>query len=150
MRNFMGKERHKAIPAVYLIVLKEGKALLSLRQNTGYCDGMYGLISGHVEKDESIVNAMIREAKEESGISIEKSNLEFATVMYRKTDDWRVDFFFHLINFNGKFKNLEPQKCAGLNFFDLKDLPENIIPHVKEALENFISKTSFSEHGFLN
>lgn len=146
----MVKERHKAIPAVYLIVIKEGRALLSLRKNTGYCDGMYGLISGHVEKDESIVNAMIREAKEESGIIIESSNLAFSSVMYRKTDDWRVDFFFNLINFDGEFKNLEPQKCAGLKFFDLKNLPENIIPHVEEALKNSINKTSFSEHGFLN
>ena len=39
--------------------------LLALRKNTGYNDGEYELPGGHVDAGEDIINAMIREAKED-------------------------------------------------------------------------------------
>ncbi len=68
------QKRTGAKIAVYLILKREEETLLLLRQNTGYMDGFYGLVSGHVENDESAVTAMIREAHEESGITIKEEN----------------------------------------------------------------------------
>ena len=48
--------------AVYLIVKNGDNLLLSLREGTGYMDGYYGLVSGHVEKGEPAKYACIREA----------------------------------------------------------------------------------------
>ena len=63
------KERVKIFVNVHLVLLKEGRILLSLRQNTGYEDGRYGLVSGHLEEGESITQGMKREVKEEIGIT---------------------------------------------------------------------------------
>lgn len=42
------KERFKVVPAVYL-VLRRGEGVLLLRRaNTGYQDGKYSLIAGHL------------------------------------------------------------------------------------------------------
>ncbi|MGL4539936.1 MAG: NUDIX domain-containing protein [Candidatus Rhabdochlamydia sp.] len=69
---------------VYLIVKKKNAILLSLRQNTGYYDGSYGLVSGHVEEEESAINALIREAKEEAGIQLFSSQIKPIHIMHRK------------------------------------------------------------------
>ena len=68
--------------------------LLQLRQNTGYMDNMYDFAcSGHVEKGEPYAQALIREAKEEIGISIEEKDLVFLAVNhYYQTDYLHVIF----------------------------------------------------------
>lgn len=143
----MKKERLKAILAVYLIVIKEGKILLYLRQNTGYSDGMYSLIAGHVEKGESLTEAIIREAKEEAGIDIISDNLKPLCTMYRISDSERVDFFYQLVHFKGKIVNKEPHKCKELKFFDINNLPENTLDYIKVALEHSFQGISFCEYG---
>lgn len=87
------KERYKFISAVYLILVKENKILLLKRANTGYEDGNYSLISGHMDGNETIKQAMIREATEEAGIIISEQDLEIATFLHRKTEPERFDFF---------------------------------------------------------
>ena len=144
----MKKERLKAILAVYLVINKDNKTLLYLRQNTGYCDGMYSLIAGHVEKDESIFDAMIREAKEEAGIDIKKEDLRHLTTMHRLSDSERVDFFFELKDFDGKIINKEPSKCKELDFFDLDNLPKNTIDYVKKALFHGKNEITICDHGW--
>lgn len=56
------------IVSVYLILVKDGKVLLLRRANTGYEDGNYGLVAGHLDGDESATTGMVREASEESGL----------------------------------------------------------------------------------
>lgn len=145
------KERHKAVPAVYLIVIKDNKTLLYLRQNSGYCDGMYGLISGHVESGEGIFEAMIREAREEAGMELKLANLELMSVMYRNSEkDARVEFFFKLLGWDGEFKNSEPEKCKEMKFFDLKKMPKNTIAYVQKGIENSLNGIFFCEYGNFN
>ncbi|MFH0856765.1 MAG: NUDIX hydrolase, partial [bacterium] len=49
----MPKERFKVIPAVYLFLEEDGKILLLRRFNTGYEDGNYAFVSGHLDGGES-------------------------------------------------------------------------------------------------
>ena len=60
-------ERHKNIPACYLYLKKNNQILLLRRFNTGFEDGNYFFVSGHLDGGESFTDAMIREAKEEAG-----------------------------------------------------------------------------------
>jgi 8-oxo-dGTP diphosphatase len=64
------QHRFKRIPAVYLILRRDSQVLLLKRANTGYQDGKYSLIAGHLEGDELATEATAREAKEEAGISV--------------------------------------------------------------------------------
>jgi ADP-ribose pyrophosphatase YjhB (NUDIX family) len=147
VEEFMAKERHKSVVAVYLIVIKDGKTLLYLRQNSGYCDGMYSLIAGHLEKGETIEEAMIREANEEAGMELEPSNIELLSIMHRKSvSDDRIDFFFKLKNWDGEIKNSEPEKCREMKFFDLKKMPSNTIAYVKKAIESSLNGIFFCEY----
>lgn len=53
--------------------------LFARRQNTGYVDGKWDFAgSGHVDENETAAQAVVREAKEETGISIDVVNVKFA------------------------------------------------------------------------
>jgi len=142
----MGKERFRAIPAVYLSLIKDNKVLLLLRKNTGFEDGNYGLVSGHLESDETIMQAMARETKEESGIDIDLNDLELQHVLNRQElDNERIDFFFSATNWKGEIINNEPHKCDELKWFDLDNLPNNIIDYIKQVLEDIKNKKIYRE-----
>jgi 8-oxo-dGTP pyrophosphatase MutT (NUDIX family) len=131
--------------AVYLLLKKDDEILLLLRQNTEYRDGNWGLVSGHVEEDEGIIDAIIRETKEEAGIDINRDNLEMVNIVYSKTDRPYVNFFFVCEKYSGEIFNAEPHKCGGLQFFRETELPSNMIEVVKLAIENIRDGVLFSE-----
>ncbi len=142
------KIRHGIVCAAYLVLLKENKVLLLRRFNTGYEDGNYSLPAGHVEEGESVSDTMIREAKEEIDINIKKEDIPLSHTMHRlKTDknDERLDFFFTCKKWDGEIKNLEPQKCDDLSWFDINDLPKNVIPYVASAIKNSVEGVTYSE-----
>lgn len=150
----MAKERHKEVPASYLVLIKEGKVLLTRRFNTGYMDGKYSLPAGHVDEGENFTQCIVREAEEEVGVDIMPEDLKFAHIMHRLSDpEWkdlryRIDVFFVCEKWGGELKNMEPEKCDDMAWFDLASLPENTIPYVKTALENIKDKKVYSEFGW--
>jgi len=128
-------ERHKAVVAVWLVLMKGGKVLLQLRQNTGYMDGKYDMAaSGHIEAGERLEDGAIREAKEEIGINVDKSNVSLLTAEYDEKDNY-MRFFFVCSQYDGKPQIMEPEKIAELRWFDLEDLPENLTIGTKRALD---------------
>ena len=142
------KERYNFISAVYLILIKENKVLLLKRANTGYEDGNYSLVAGHMDGNETIKQAMIREAAEEAGIVIDENDIEIAAFLHRKTAPERFDFFLKCNKWNGEVTNMEPNKCSELSWHDINNLPENIIPCVKKAIENYQNNIMFDNFGW--
>jgi len=140
----MGKDRFKFIIAVYLMLIEDGKILLLRRFNTGYEDGNYSLVAGHVDEGESFKEAIIREAKEEAGIEIDLKDIEVAHIMQR-IPLGRVSVFLTAKKWSGEIKNMEPEKCDDLSWFDIDNLPENTIPYIREAIENYRKNILYSE-----
>ena len=141
-------KRYSIVCASYLILIKDNKILLLRRFNTGFQDGNYSVPAGHVDEGESVSNAVVREAQEELGINIDKQDMTLAHVMHRKATDQsdeRLDFFFTAQKFEGEIKNVEPNKCDDLSWFDIDALPNNIIPYIKQAIENVVNHKPYSE-----
>lgn len=142
-------ERFKLVTAVHLILIENGKILLLRRYNTGYEDGNYSIVAGHLDGNESVITAMQREALEESGIHIEATDLEIVHVMHRKTPDREsIDYFLTCQKYTGEIQIMEPDKCDELAFYDLDNLPQNVIPYVRQALVNYQNGESFSVYGW--
>lgn len=145
----MKKERFKIIPSVYLILMKYDRILLSRRYNTGFHDGEYSLPSGHLDGNETLVQAMIREAEEEIGVKLSPEDLKLIHVMHRKEpNEERVDFFFKAEKWIGEPKIAEPYICDDLRWFDTNDLPDNVIPFIKQAINCFKKEIFYSEIGW--
>ena len=131
--------------AVHLILTNDlGECLFPRRFSTGYKDGEYGLVSGHVEEGEDLKTAMIREASEEVGITLSPDDLEIVGVIPSLPNRY-VYFFLHADTWSGDVKNMEPHKCDDIRWFDLHALPENTVFYVKQAVENYLEGRWFSE-----
>jgi ADP-ribose pyrophosphatase YjhB (NUDIX family) len=136
--------------AVHLLFIKDGNILLLRRFNTGYEDGNYSLVAGHLEAGETVTQTAIREAQEEAGVQIAPENIEVAHVIHRKSNDERIDFFVQVKAWDGEIQNMELDKCDDLSWFPLAELPANTVPYVRNAIQNSRNGVFYSEHGWQN
>src|SRR5512143_3734715 len=85
---------HTKFPVtVHMFFIEGDRILLSRRYNTGYMDGHYSVPAGHLDGDEPVRQAAVRETREEVGLSIQPEDVAFAGVFHRREGDERVDFF---------------------------------------------------------
>lgn len=141
-------KRMKFSLAVHLFLLRENQVLLSRRYQTGYEDGNYSVIAGHVDGNEDVYAAMQREAKEEAGLILERNDLQIVQVMHRKHRDERIDYFLVCKNWQGKPVNQEPEKCDELKWVDIDNLPSNTVDYIRAAIDNYKAGISFSLFGW--
>lgn len=140
---------HQFPVAVHIFLFRGEKVLLLRRFNTGYQDGKYSVVAGHVESGETITQAAVREAKEEVGVGILPRDLDVVGVMHRKSDEERVDFFLVTRVWSGEPRNQELDRCDQLVWVSVGELPVNTIPYVRRALENHGGKRVwFEEFGW--
>lgn len=140
---------HTIKPFVLLGLLKDNKILLILRSNTGFSDGMYALVGGKAESGETMRSAIIREAYEEIDVTIDHDHLGFVHVFHRKgLTEELVAFCFVSSHWIGEPINKEPDKHGEIRWFPLDQLPENIVPAHKVAIESIAQKIYYSEHGW--
>ncbi|MFE3446023.1 NUDIX domain-containing protein [Nocardia sp. NPDC059180] len=145
----MAEARHMLIGDVHLLLTDDqGRVLFGRRANTGYEDGAYHLPSGHLEAGESLVAALAREAKEEIGVTIDHSDIEFVHVMHNSSSGGRVAFFFEVREWQDGPSNMEPDKCDDLSWFSLDTLPDRTIPYCREALRHIAAERKFSVYGW--
>jgi ADP-ribose pyrophosphatase YjhB (NUDIX family) len=141
----MSNNRFTLHAAVYLILVKEGKILLLRRYNTGWQDGNYTLLAGHVDGNESIAETMSREALEEAGIDIKPADLNVVHTMHQIGDREYIDFYLVARQWQGNPKIMEPDKCDDMQWFKQDQLPASILPTLKQALQCYLNKETFSE-----
>lgn len=145
------EDRFRPYIAALVFFRQNNSVLLTRRFNTGWSDGTYSVPSGHIEENENVIEAAVRECEEEVGITIEPSDLKIAHVSYRKSDDGRtyVDFFLVCEKWAGEPRNCEPDKCDDVRWFPVDSLPENTTPIIRAALHNILQENPFSQTGWL-
>lgn len=147
LRKFI-MERFKCPVGVFLLLFENNKLVLQYRKNNSFSN-MYGIFGGHLDGCEKIIDAIIREAHEEAGINIDEKNIKLLTICHSNADNKEyLQFYFSCDKWNGEIKNMEPNICEHIKSFELNQLPENIVPYLKEALEKIKLGISFYEDDF--
>ncbi|GHJ38030.1 NUDIX domain-containing protein [Streptomyces sp. TS71-3] len=141
---------HTVIDVMIILERSDGSILLAERSGTGFGDGMLNLPSGKVEPGESVLEAAVREAREETGIRIDEPALRLVHVMqHRNTaDDVRVGWFFATSQWLGEPVNAEPHKCAGLAWHRADQLPAHTMPYNALGIAHYLKGEPFSVHGW--
>lgn len=140
--------RSKFLVAVHLFFLRDNHILLLRRFNTGYEDGKYSVVAGHLDTGETVSQAAVRETGEEVGVILDPAELQIVHVMNRKSEDERIDFFMLVHSWRGEISNCEPDKCDQLAWFPLAALPPNTVPYVRYAIERYQEGVFYSEFGW--
>ncbi|MER5970015.1 methyltransferase domain-containing protein [Streptomyces sp. NPDC002055] len=143
--------RHTEVVDVHLVLRREGQVLLSRRANTGYADGLWHAPSGHVEDGEDVREAMIREAREETGLDLRPEDLRVALVMQHRAPRAdarpRTGWFFEVTyGAGGEPVNREPEKCSQLDWFPLDALPDDMVAYCRAGLDAYRAGDRFVLH----
>lgn len=117
--------------------LREGHILLARRVGTGYDDGYFGLVGGHLEAGETIYQAAIRESREEIGVAIIVEDLKVVGVAhYQSLAGAGIDFFFRTAHWIG-----EPaagHECDQLLWCLVGQLPERTSLFARRAITHHV------------
>jgi 8-oxo-dGTP diphosphatase len=148
----MQEERGMSRPDVHVdlhLVLRRGDLILiGERPNTQFGAGQYLVPAGRLEVDETIVDGMIREAREETGIEIDADVLELAYVMHFRGESDRLSLFFTAERWAGEITNCEPDKCKGWEWLPVGDLPKNTVPYARHAINDLMASKRLGLFGW--
>src|SRR5688572_645594 len=107
--------------AVNVAVINQGKILLTKREDFE----VWCLPSGGVEDGESVVEAAIRETKEETGIDIEVTGLVGVYSRLGEIND--IHAILYAARFIGGRLQTQNGETLELKYFSLDELPEDIL-----------------------
>ena len=127
------------------IILKNLGKVLFLLQTTKQ-GGKYTLAGGHVERQEFAKAALIRECKEEVGITLYKKELELVHVLHKKNKQNNViTLYFETSSWTGLIENKEPKKFQRVAWFPLDKLPKNTSLTTRHVLEQYVLGNKYSD-----
>lgn len=110
------------------------EVLLLKKEKPGHWQhGCINGIGGHIEPDETEVEAMVREFGEEAGVDTFKSDWEHTFTLAgrdREGEDWQVRMYRR---FNDDIKNYEAHRCSeGLvHLGSVAGLPPGVLPNLR-------------------
>lgn len=154
---FTAKEakRFKLKVGLLAILIERNQVLLLRRFQTGIDDGKYVLPMGCHDGKEPLTLGLIREIKEEINIDLTLEDVSVCHVVHRfhrmpqDLSFEQIDVYFKIHRYSGEIRNNEPDRCDELAFFPLDDLPEEIVPCIRSALQCMQRGEFFSEFGFV-
>ncbi|WP_328971575.1 MULTISPECIES: phosphotransferase [Streptomyces] len=140
-----GVPRHTVPVDVHLILRRDGKAgpevLLSRRAGPVYATGLYHCPSGHLDPEEDMVEAVIREACEETGVLIDPEDVTLAVTVHHSPPvgaGSRFGMFFEVRRWSGQPEVREPDLCDDMGWYPLEgELPEPMVAYCRAGLDAY-------------
>lgn len=140
------RSRHfQLIVDVHLMLLRDGEVLLGRRANTGYGDGAYEPPSGRLAERETLVEAAVRVAAAQVGITLDPGRVSLAHVMHDVSGAGRMAFFLAVGEWTGE-AGAATDSYSDFGWFPLSQLPANMIDRARVAVRNFAAGARFSTY----
>jgi ADP-ribose pyrophosphatase YjhB (NUDIX family) len=131
---------------IHLLLLRDDKVLLGLRRDTGWGDMRWQVPAVHLERDETMISAAARCAKNQLKLDIAVSGVRHAVTVDHcegGSFDARIQMFFVADDWSGEPFNAERYRCARLEWFSLAALPLRTIGYTRAALEAYAENEDY-------
>ncbi len=144
LRTVVGHRPLLQVGASVILEDKQGRILLQLRHDN-HC---WGYAGGSVELDENVEDAAKRELFEETGLIAHKLELfgvfsgKDMHYTYPNGDEVsNIDIVFICNEYSGELK-MQESEVDDLKFFDVNEIPDNISPPIRKAMDKWIEYRS--------
>ncbi|MGW5097670.1 NUDIX hydrolase [Streptomyces nodosus] len=128
-----------------------GRLLLGLRHpDSAYAGNRWHFLAGHCER-ESAVSCLVREAEEEAGLVVDPADVEFVHMVHLVDSPGarpRIQLVFRARSWSGSPEVLEPDRCLQWRWWPPQDLPADIVPYTRTAIEGVLGGRPYSEMGW--
>jgi 8-oxo-dGTP diphosphatase len=144
-------DRFTSIIDVHVILRRAGKILLLRRAGNVYASGQLCLPSGHLDEGEHILEACIRETKEETGIALDPATLRLALSIHQRnpgSTHTRIGFAFEPGRWDGEPVIGEPAKCSQLVWTDPRSLPSDTVEYTAAIIGAIQRGATFALNGW--
>ncbi|WUA48009.1 NUDIX domain-containing protein [Streptomyces sp. NBC_01367] len=101
---------------------------------------MWHLPSGHLDPDEKMVEAVVREAREETGVPIETEDVTAAVTVHHRPPTGsraRLGVFLEVHRWSGRPRITEPDRCDGMDWYPLDALPDAMVAYCRAGLDAY-------------
>lgn len=122
--------------AVLALIEDDRVLLLQRSSDSAWMPNVWHVPGGHVESDETVQEAAVREIAEELGVTVAVEDMVFqGVVVYDETNGNAVDTFqFCAYRWSGEPRLLEPHRHRAMEWFQVDKLPDNITQHSRVLL----------------
>ncbi|MEU8472688.1 NUDIX domain-containing protein [Streptomyces sp. NPDC029006] len=128
-----------------------GRILLGLRHpDSAYAGNTWHFLAGHCEREDA-VSCLIREAEEEAGLIIEPDDVELVHLIHlvdSPSTRPRIGLVFRARTWSGTPDVREPDRCVEWRFWNPKDLPTDVVPYTRQAIEGVLAGRLYSQRGW--
>ncbi|GGZ25590.1 hypothetical protein GCM10010300_81220 [Streptomyces olivaceoviridis] len=148
-----GAQRHTEPLDVHLIAVREDAAglevLLSRRAGDVYAAGCWHLVSGHLDGPwENMVTALVREAREEAGVVIDRADVRAAVTVHHRAPAGgaRIGVFFVVDRWEGTPEVMEHHVCDAMGWFSFDALPEPMAAYCRAGVDAYRAGARMAVH----
>ncbi|GAA2630113.1 hypothetical protein GCM10010425_31200 [Streptomyces spororaveus] len=130
---------------------EHGRVLLGLRHpDVAYAGSSWHFLAGKCER-ESAVTCLVREAREEAGLVIDPADVKLVHVVHIVDSPDGLPLLqmvFQASRWEGVPEVLELDKCLAWQWFDPSDLPKELVPYTRAAIEGISAGHRYTELGW--
>lgn len=143
--------RYASVIDVHVILRRGGRVALLRRAGDTWGSGQLCLPSGHLEEGESILDAAVREAREETGIILDPATLRHVLSIHQRnheTGHARIGFAFTPRAWSGDPVNAEPDKHSELIWASPARLPADTVGYAAAVIAAAERGAAFALNGW--
>lgn len=125
------------IPICDALILNDNREVLFQKRKITNKPDMWAVPGGKVKIKERLEDAVVREVLEEHDINIRIFKYLQHTEVIRPKNHYL--YFTYLAELNDRTpKIMEPDKCSGIGFYSLDNLPEPMTSQTKNYVEKYL------------
>ncbi|WP_329155968.1 NUDIX domain-containing protein (plasmid) [Streptomyces sp. NBC_01456] len=128
-----------------------GRILLGLRHpDSAFAPDTWHFLAGHCER-EAAIDCLVREAKEEAGLTIAPEDVDLVHTLHHVDSPNvrpRIALVFQARSWTGDPEVLEPDRCVEWRWWKPQDLPAEVVPYTRQAIDGILRGHRYSEQGW--
>lgn len=126
----------RRVDVAYALILDETSSKILMVKNKG--NSSWSLPGGAVEKEETLDQAAIREAKEETGLDVKvRGIIAINECIFEKKKEHAIFFTFRAEIIGGSLELVRPHEISEIAWMDV-DKAEALMPYYKHGIRSLI------------